>query len=169
MKKIMILTTFASSLFLFSCTKENACDLGFIGDKCDEQQTPASITINSAELVDYPDTKADGSGWDDSSGPDIYFKLLQNGAVIFTSDLKTDVSPGSVLTFTAGLPVNVSNVDDSFTIEFYDDDSALGIGFQDLMGAFPITLYSSDNGFPEDIILAGGNDFDFTMHVDYNF
>ena len=167
MKKIMILLT--GSFFLFSCTKKEACQLGFLGDNCDIQETPASITINSAELLDYPDTKADGSGWDDASGPDIYFKLLQNGAVIYTSDIKTDVAPGSALTFTTGLPVNVSNVDDSFTIEFYDDDSALGIGFQDLMGAFPINLYTSDNGFPEEIILSGGTSFDFTMHVDYNF
>lgn len=168
MKKITILMTLAGSMFLFSCSKK-ACDLGFTGDKCDIQETPNSITVNSAELTDYPDTKADGSGWDDASGPDIYFKLLQNDVVIYSSDIKTDVSPGSVLTFTAGLPVNVSNVDDSFTIQFYDDDSTLGIGFEDLMGAFPIDLYTSDNGFPEDIILAGGDDFDFTLHVDYNF
>jgi len=166
MKKIMIV--FVGSLFLLACNKRD-CKDGFLGDNCDMQQTPASITINSADLNDWPETKDDGSGWDDTSGPDVYFRLLQNGTEIYASDIKTDITVGSVISFTDGMPFNVLNVDDQFTIEFYDDDSALGIGFQDLMGSFSINLYSSDNGFPEEIILSGGADFDFKLHVDYNF
>lgn len=162
-----VIAIIACSTMLFACNKNKDCALGFIGDNCDIQETPQSITLNSTDISNFPATKADGAGWDLSDGPDIYFKIMLGGAVIYTSETKNDVLPGSELVFTDGTPFNFENVTDNYTVTFFDDDGILG---SDEMGSFSINLYSSNNNFPNVITYTnpGGSSFVFSFHVDYN-
>ncbi|MBC8046129.1 MAG: hypothetical protein H7Y00_04990 [Fimbriimonadaceae bacterium] len=167
MKKIGLVCA-CITIILFACNKDD-CPQGYTGSDCDIQIAPASITLNSVDVTDFPDAKSDGSGWDDSNGPDIYFKLYRNDSEIFTSDTKSDVLVTTDLIFTDGMPFNIANVDDDYTISFFDEDGLLDAN--DEMGSFVFDMYSSLNSFPDVIHIEnpGGSEFDINIHVDYNF
>lgn len=151
------------SMMLFACKKKD-CDPGKSGPDCEINDMPESVTVNSVELMDFPDTKDDGSGWDDSSSPDIFFKLFQNGSEIYTSEIITDVSPGTTISFTSDMPFNIGDPNDQFSIEWHDDDSVLGVGFTDLMGTFSVDLTSGDN-----VISMDQDGFSFDINIENNF
>lgn len=159
----------ACSTLLFACKKNNKCDDGFTGDNCDIQMTPSTITMNEVDLTSYPTTKTDGSGWDISDGPDIFFVLYRNDAVIFTSNTVNDLAgTTSPVVYTTGMPFNISDVNANFTIKWYDADGILG---DELMGSFNIDMYSDMNGFPQTLSFDNpdGSLFVFSFDVEYNF
>jgi len=162
-----LLLILASSTMFIACNKTTACKLGFIGDDCDIQETPQSITLNSSEIIGFPATKSGGEAWDLADEPDVFFRIYDGGAQIFQSEIMTNALAGESLVFTAGTPFNFENVTNNYTITFYDDDALLG---SEEMGSFSISLYSSENNFPEVITYTnpGGSAFVFNFHVDYN-
>ncbi|MBK7037990.1 MAG: hypothetical protein IPH42_17045 [Bacteroidetes bacterium] len=157
----------ASSTMFFACNKATSCKLGFMGDDCDIQETPQSITLNSSEVIAFPGTKADGSAWDLTDEPDVFFRIYDGGAQVYQSEIKTNALAGESLVFTEGTPFNFENVTNNYTITFFDDDALLGA---EEMGSFSISLYTSDNNFPEVITYTnpGGSSFVFNFHVAYN-
>ena len=162
-----LLLIIASSTIFFACNKSTSCKLGFMGEDCDIQETPQSITLNSSEIIAFPSTRVDGSGWDLSDGPDLFFRIYNGGAQIFQSETKFDVLAGESLVYTDGTPFNFENVTDAYTITFFDDDGLIG---SEEMGSFSISLYSSENNFPDIITYTnpGGSPFVFNFHVAYN-
>ena len=85
----------------------------------------------------------------------------------YQSEIKTNALAGESLVFTEGTPFNFENVTNNYTITFFDDDALLGA---EEMGSFSISLYTSDNNFPEVITYTnpGGSSFVFNFHVAYN-
>ena len=112
----------ASSTMFFACNKATSCKLGFMGDDCDIQETPQSIT------------------WDLTDEPDVFFRIYDGGAQVYQSEIKTNALAGESLVFTEGTPFNFENVTNNYTITFFDDDALLGA---EEMGSFSISLYTS--------------------------
>lgn len=167
MKKVMISVLAGASMFAIGCKTD--CDTGYTGSNCDVQMFPSTITMNKVTVSGWDETKGDGSGWDLTDGPDMYFKIFDNDTEIFTSNTVNDLSSGvATVDYTDGMPFNISNAADNFSIKFYDSDDILG---DELMGDFAFDMYSDDNGFPEQITLENpdGSDFNVTIFVDYNF
>lgn len=86
---------------------------------------PTGFRLNKFVLKHYPLTEANGENWDyTDAGPDIYFKIFQGNAVVYTSDAKNDVRESSL-----PLTWNISGVYldaySSFDVKFYDQDGVL--------------------------------------------
>jgi len=94
--------------------------------------TPQSVRINKFTLRAYP-LKDGDTDWDiTDAGPDIYFKIYKGETLLYTSDVKNNVSESSL-----PLTWNISNVIlgaySDFVIKFYDKDGVLDP--DDYMGA----------------------------------
>jgi hypothetical protein len=116
--------------------------LGYSFSSCEKddpqpQRIPRAISITGIELLKYPASKADGSGWDFSTGPDI-FMTISRGNLANNIDRVTTVfnnaSPNGIISFT---------MLNSFTIN-------------DLSSIWTIGAYDSDDFDPDDFIAGGG-------------
>lgn len=121
------------------------------GENCTEQVTPLLITIGSVEVTKLPPTDANGSGWDLTSGPDIYVVVKQAGTVLLSTQSQwvQNATFGAIWntpfsTNLALLPVDIELWD-------YDDFDA-----DDYMGGVAGFIYSDTNKFPQSIILDCG-------------
>lgn len=86
---------------------------------------PTGFRLNKFVLKHYPLTEANGENWDFfDAGPDIYFKIFQGNTVVFTSNVKNDVSESS-LPLTWDISGVYLDAYSSFDIKFYDQDGAL--------------------------------------------
>ena len=128
---------------------------------------PTKIQINKLTLLDYPQTD-DGSGWDYSDGPDIYW-IITNEAMAttyFTGGTHNDVVHTNLpYVYTNGLPYSITNLNQTYVISFYDayspdDDDAMG-GYYFKPGEY--TNYSSTLSF-----YSSTSDFEFDLDVTWS-
>lgn len=122
------------------------------------KNAPTKLKVNSITLTGYPLTKADGSGWDLSSGPDLYFKLTDNDKTNhFTSGIYNDVVKSNLpLKYTNGFPLTFSELDFEYIIRLMDDETP----FADELGAY---YFKIRNWMPTD-----GSDYPTTLFFDSN-
>lgn len=133
------------------------CPTGYTGTQCQIQQTPQYMRINSITLYNYPTTNSSGSGYDLSSGPDIYMCVdLGTTSLGENSTRQTyyfaDCAPGTYYwNSSSGLPIDINNVTSNWVVGAWDvddfdaDDFIGGIYFR------PSDFYFT--GFPSTINL----------------
>lgn len=188
MKNYSILVLFFLSinlLFYSSCVKDDPCDLitclnggfcvngecdcpeGFTGPDCSNQQTPTSIRITNIEVTRLPATKANGAGWDLNSGADIYVQMLYNNNNIYEhSTYYENVNSSQNYSFQPNTNLNLTNPTNRYVIRLYDYDS---LDADDFMGGIEFTPYTSNNGFPNKVILDANGDVAFELTYQYTF
>jgi hypothetical protein len=124
------------SMLAFSCVKE-------------DETVADSMRILWIQYEDYSMTNPDGGDWDDppmgaSTGPDIYFKVVESDGSETVSDIYFPDVDGEILLFeeSSGLPITIDNPGSTLKIQFWDqddldasdagtdDDLVNGIGFR---------------------------------------
>ena len=171
MKHIVIFLVFP--LIFMACAKETQCppcDNGgtcidgscacvglWMGPNCTEQITPTWIFIDRVILTQMPETNA-GSSWDLTSGPDLYITIKQSGVEKFSTITSPVTNGAAGASWTGQINLTAEPV----TIELWDADD---FDNDDYMGGVITSIYSSDNGFPQQIDIGCGNcvvSFSFT-------
>ncbi len=143
-----------------------SCTERYTGVNCQSQKTPVSIIITQIVVNKFPVLAPDGSNWDAFGGkPDLLVTLDQGTPVLYTSDVKQDITEGVVSTFTTRLPVTISQISQSLNVRLYDSDLTVN----DPMGGYAVTLYSSSNAFPSRIRLGSGTNLDIDLFITYQF
>ena len=101
------------------------------------KNNPTNMTLTKLTLTKYPETEDGGDNWDWSdAGPDIYFEIYKGSNKLYTSTTKNDLTLSS-LPVAWNCSVNLSNINDQYTIKFYDEDGALDP--DDLMASMNFT------------------------------
>ena len=113
------------------------------GKYCTEQVTPTLIKAGGISVTLMPATDNNGSGWDLTSGADIYVIIKQGPDVLLdtSTDWRQNAGVGETWTY------NFTTVDalTSFSIELWDYDD---FDADDYMGGVNGFIYSSTNNFP---------------------
>jgi hypothetical protein len=142
------------------------CPQGFYGSDCGQQITPQQIKISKIEVLKFPATD-NGGGWDLTSGPEIYPKILKDGTTIWTSSIYYEnADPSDTHQFSIDPSIQITEPKDRYTIALYDYD---GTTANDYMGGVTFTPYSSNNKFPSTIRLDAGGEVVFKIYVSYVF
>jgi PKD repeat protein len=89
------------------------------------KNAPTRLQINSITLLGYPLTRSDGSGWDPSNGPDLYFKLTDNsGTDYLSTGVFYDVIKSNLpLKYSTTFPWIISSLDFDYQIHLMDYDT----------------------------------------------
>lgn len=96
----------------------------FVSACAKEERKPVAITITSVTVTEFPGAKPDGSGWDVSTGADIYLSISK-GNTIYPNDKVSNVR---VNTGTADVFTLSAN---NYTINDLNSQWAIGIHDQD--------------------------------------
>ena len=91
---------------------------------------PTSVKIKKISIIDIPFTNSnDGSGWDESSGPDLFFKLLSpnpDNTVLAEAEVIADVVATSLpLDFSFGTYFSMPTLNEYYFIVIYDYDTGI--------------------------------------------
>ncbi|MEI2693696.1 MAG: hypothetical protein V9E90_01370 [Saprospiraceae bacterium] len=142
------LSIFLCLAILVSCSKDKNCSPGFTGSDCDQELTPQYIKLNSVSLLSFPPTD-NGAGWDLLDGPDVYFVLLYNSTVIYsTKDTRYTNAISGPLLWDIQTNVNFDHPADAYVLAAYDYDDTSA---DDFMGAINFVPYIANKGFPTSI------------------
>ncbi len=158
------ITFFAFSAFVFLLLSLQACQK----DPIEPVDRPAkALSITKIELLAYPIAQPDGSGWDFSTGPDI-FLVVSSGSTVSASDQVTSIATnatGAARAFTLSTPKTISTLDNTWSVGAFDADD---FDSDDYMGgiSFVPSFYQDD--LPETILLTVGQ-MQFRLHVTWNF
>jgi hypothetical protein len=146
---------------------ECSCPVGYSGPDCGTVLTPVTMKITKIVVTKFPASMADGSGWDNFDGPDVYPKVELNDVEIFKSPMYfDDVAPGTVLTYTQGFPVTLDHPTQEYTIVLWDYDS---LNDDDMIGGYNFTPFGGTS-HPATLQLGSANDdIQMTLHVTYVF
>jgi len=140
------------------------CPEGYTGSYCDQRAIPDRMRISSLTLTRFPVVKNDVT-WDDSSGPDIFFRIYDDWRPVAQPlELYVDASSLQNYQFYIGI-IEIENVTNTFSIKLLDYDGR--DTKEDLMGELEFVPFKPDNGFPETIILDDGGPVAFKMTVEY--
>ena len=128
--------------------------------------SPSNINIKKLKLVSYPQTEPSGTGWDFTSGPDIYWKLMNEdySTTYFISEVYNDVVFNDLpLIYTEDLPYGIEGLDKIYTILFFDDD----FDEDDYMDGYYFDL-SGVNTYPSVLTFSDSNsDLEFDLYVQW--
>lgn len=143
------------------------CPDGYTGNDCGKQVTPTKMRLQRIDVTKFPPTRANGSGWDASTGPDIYVGVYDkdfnplwysgyySDATIAGTPYQYDISP----------VIDLSAPTDQYSIVIWDYD---GFGTDENMGGITfVPYYSSSNGFPTIIDLDAGGGVAYKVYVSY--
>lgn len=106
----------ASSILFLCCNTPNS-------ESNEVQQSNFSQFIYKVKLEKMPFRKLDGNPWDIgmAGGPDVFFKITENGQPIFTSETRKDIEFEEIpLTWECHL--SISDIRAHYSIIFSDDD-----------------------------------------------
>lgn len=140
------------------------CATGYIGPNCGTAQVLNKVRIISITVTDFPSTSSNGAGWDLTSGPDIYPKILYNGVEIYDHpSFHQNANPDNNYTFEINFTLN--NMSGEYSIILYDYDD---FDPDDWMGGYIFTPSEASAGFPPVWNMIQG-DVDFGVQVEYIF
>jgi len=135
------------------------------------KDTPSKVKITALRLTGYPLTRADGTGWDPSSGPDIYMKFTDDaGTNFFTTSYYSDVIKTDLpLNFTDGFPLIINDIDYKLIISCYDYES---FGSDEVMAGFYFTarnwMPTNGDAYPTELTFQSQtSDLKFTLEVEW--
>lgn len=147
---------------------ECVCPDGYGGADCSQPITPRKIKITKIEVTRFPATD-NGAGWDLTSGPDIYLKLLKDDVQIWKSSNTynyQNADPSKIYSFDIAPAVDLTDPQDQYTISLYDYDD---FDAPDFMGGIIFTPYAKSKGFPSVLTLDAGGTVAFKLHVSYTW
>ena len=131
------------------------------------EDAPTKIQINQLILWDYPQTD-DGSNWDYSAGPDIYWKIMDEDmtTTYFTSGVINDAVYNNLpFYYNNGLPYTLTDLNETYVIVFYDKDSP---DADDFMGGYYFTP-SDYTTYPSTIsFYSSSSDLEFDLEVTWS-
>jgi len=158
--------TFASGgVFSVTLTASGSGGSNSITKVVNIKNAPTKLKMTKLTLTDYPQTNSSGGGWDNNSGPDIYYKIMDENqtTTYFTGGTHSDVAYNDLpLIYTTGLPVTFIDLDEKYTIVFYDYDN---VGSDDFIGGYYFTP-SDRNGYPSVISFSSStSDLKFEIEV----
>jgi hypothetical protein len=184
--RTLFLATLLATLFLYGCgDKEVAdpcagvdcgeraqcvegscvCDPGYGGKDCATAQVPESIRLRDLRILAWPETRQDGTAWDEGSEPDIYL-IIGNYATrenIYFSRVAENAQ--SVISFND--IVTISEVEDQHILLLVDYDGE--IAEPETMATVLVNFASlaTTNDFPEtaeiDLRTSNGMQLDFSL------
>ncbi len=143
------------------------CPTGYTGSDCSQQATPDYIEITSVKLTKWPNIVWDPT---DGSGPDVYFRLILDGTVLYSNldDRFINAEAGNTISWNTSL--DMQSPDSEYLIEFYDYETLVNDAY---MGGVTFTPYSSTNGFPSKLVYNASNctncDVFFELDIEYHF
>ena len=175
-----ILLFVSTLLFFFSCNSDScdnslclnggvclngSCDCPdrFTGPDCSEQKTPDKMEIRTIKVTRFPDLN-DGSEWDLTDGPDLYFRLLEGESTLAQPMLTVDNAEFTQAYYFFVESIFMKNVLKEHTLQLRDYDPE---DDDDFMGEVKFLPYQFTNGFPSVITWDDGGPIAFTAEVEY--
>lgn len=160
MKQILFFALLCS-LFFPSCQKDD--------DNISPQPKlePRAMSITRMDILKFPAAKPSGSGWDLTTGPDIFITLSE-GSTAYASDRVTTIDnnvSGGTASFTLNNPYIINDLHKYWTVGAYDSDS---FDADDFISAGRFVPYDQKDGLPQSFTL-GNDDFAVTFYVTWNF
>ena len=134
------------------------CPSGFSGENCESLSEAIALKIKTIELIDY-----DGSNWDSTSEPDLFFEIALSGNIVVQTEIKSNATNDTEHFFQQGLPVNL-DMNKEYTIDLFDKDEQSS---DDFMGGFyliPKDYY--DDNF-SNLIQLSGSDLNLDLYVEW--
>jgi len=135
--------------------------------KDDTLNNPKAMAITGIDVLQYPMSKSSGSGWDLTTGPDIFVSITQ-GTSVSSSDDVTGYhlnATGGALSYTLSNPYTINSLSSSWSIGIFDADD---FDPDDYMGGIVFTPEDYKSGLPSSFSLSVG-DVQFRLHVTWNF
>ena len=136
------------------------------------QKVPTKLNVTSMKLINYPQTKPDGTAWDPFDFPDLYFAISDDAGTNFVSSYYFgDVIKSQLpLTYTDNFPWTFSNLDYKYIVWLRDyevDDSS----FENMAGYyFKVRDFMPTDGseYPKTFVFKSStSDLSFTMEVEW--
>ena len=156
-----------------------SCPQGYSGANCSTQITPRKITITKIRVKKFPNLKSNGNYWDSAvlpgyERPDIFPALYtSNGTIVlFAGTIKNDSwSYGNdSFDFIPNSPIEITNLNDMYTIALWDDDTVINIINQEIMGYIDFKIYDATGGFPTTIVVSNTSSLvGFELTVSYTW
>ena len=141
------------------------CPVGYTGDDCGTEITPSKILVSAIRVLEFPGSKENGDPWDISDNPDLGAILFKNGDLIWESSvIFFDVEFGEIYSFGSIPPIDITDVEDMYTLNLVDDDD----GSVEFMGEYSFSFYASNNGFPTHPTL-GNSPLRFVLDLEYEW
>lgn len=148
------------------------CPTGFGGSDCSVVLTPTSMIVNKIEVSNYPTLKPSGSGWDLTSGADLYLVFAKGTSTSYSgnphraSSTVQDVT-GQSLEWTLSPTYTVNSVSENWSMMAWDADSP---DPDDYMAGFffkPLDQVTA-SGYPSTFTVTGA-DLTARFHVTWTF
>jgi len=147
---------------------EGKCDCpeGFGGSNCNEHLAPLSMRISFVTLTRYPATK-DGISWDETNGPDMFFKLYEDTFPIGKPlDLILDAAADQLFQFPISV-IEMRNITTKHVMKLWDYE-----GFNlppEYMGEVEFIPFHEESGRPDTLVLDIGGAVAFMIGVTYHY
>ena len=142
------------------------CPERYTGPECNEQVTPDVMRITSVQLLRFPGYRpSDDQQWDETDGPDVFFKLIHGEDAIAQPVVLLENADATMQHMFHISLIDMKSVNDEYKLQLYDYES-IGVEPQ-FMGEIAFTPYHSTNGFPTEIHLDNGGPVAFHMTVEY--
>jgi PKD repeat protein len=128
-------------------------------------QTPTSVKIVGLKVMQMPFTDANGGGWDNNSGPDVYYTITDannNELASSATYFKDAISSQLPLTFNLTAPYfQITNFSDTYKVILWDMDiNDLPPNDDDFIGGYSFNFSNTAQiGYPSTYTLftTGGN------------
>ena len=160
-------------------TDDCGCDCpdGYTGSDCSSQLIPKSIRILRLNVKKFPNTKENGNLWDEvaigsATNPDLQLDIRNSSdEIIYSSEvLDNRISSGNCDDENYFYPNTLivgSEVTSPLDFILYDEDTT---GWEILGGGADVVLYTSDNNFPNTLVLGECSGFGFIeIDVEYTW
>jgi len=165
-------------VYSVTLTAKNSSGTNKITKSITVKAAPVSVTLDDITILNFPETDATGSNWDNSfsgSYPDVYFKITDNSTSLYTYNTtsrkenlrKADLP--SLFSAPANGFYTLTDLSKGFGISIYDYES---IGTDQFMGGVlrnsPMLNLISNGNLPTYVDLTYG-DYSFRVNLKWNF
>ncbi len=139
-------------------TCECQCPEWYEGALCEKQVTPDYIKIEKVTVNKFPSHRPDGAVWDaNGSPPDPWLSIRRANSSfdIFRTEHIVGATAGAAYELTISNDESFYNVFESYKLYLWECDSGSDcVGDSEEMGQIDFKIYSSDNGFPDPLVLS---------------
>ncbi len=173
---------FIISLFVYSCSNQICedtlcanggvcldgtcdCPTGFTGPRCEQQAAPDKIRLASITLTRFPTTN-NGTQWDVTSGPEMFFRLVQSDQKLAQPMRLLENADQSLKHFFIINTIDLKDITAEHTLQLWDFEQGEPID-EEFMGEVSFTPYTEGNGFPKKIVIDRGGPVAFEVEVEY--
>ena len=181
MNRIALLPAFILLLFL-SCEKSDPCDgvqcqnggvcasgdcdcpPGFWGSRCENEQKPIYMIINTVFVKKFPELDSSGNQWDFFDGPDLYLVIKDGPIEWYRSNVYENTMSGNNQLF---VPDLIADPDRILKFELWDYDTGV-YAPSDFIGSVQSTIYRAGEKFPL-FFIVGCDDCSITIEISVSY